>query len=101
MITFSDIEKAYTVVRPVVYKTPLLASEKLNLQLGNEVWFKAENLQKIGAFKIRGAYNKIASLTDGERARGVVAHSSGNHAQGVALAATMLGTKAVVVMPKS
>lgn len=101
MISFSDIENAYNVVRPVVYKTPLLRSEALNLRVGNEVWFKAENLQRIGAFKIRGAYNKIASLSAEERARGVVAHSSGNHAQGVALAAKMLGTKAVVVMPKS
>ncbi|MCX6132684.1 MAG: threonine/serine dehydratase [Ignavibacteriales bacterium] len=101
MITFSDIENACAVVRPVVYKTPLLSSETLNQEHGNEVFFKAENLQKIGAFKIRGAYNKIASLTKEERARGVVAHSSGNHAQGVALAAKMLGTKAVVVMPKS
>jgi threonine ammonia-lyase medium form len=101
MISFSDIESAYTVVRPVVHKTPLLSSEVLNRRIGNEVWFKAENLQRIGAFKIRGAYNKIASLSAEERARGVVAHSSGNHAQGVALAAKILGTKAVVVMPKS
>ena len=101
MISFSDIENAYTVVRPVVHKTPLLSSQTLNLRVGNEVCFKAENLQRIGAFKIRGAYNKIASLSAEERARGVVAHSSGNHAQGVALAAKMLGTKAVVVMPKN
>jgi threonine dehydratase len=101
MISFSDIEDAYKVVRPVVHKTPLLSSQTLNLRVGNDVCFKAENLQRIGAFKIRGAYNKIASLSDEERARGVVAHSSGNHAQGVALAAKMLGTKAVVVMPKS
>jgi threonine dehydratase len=101
MISFSDIENAYDVVRAVVHKTPLLSSETLNRRVGNEVHFKAENLQRIGAFKIRGAYNKIASLTAGERARGVVAHSSGNHAQGVALAAKMLGIKAVVVMPKS
>jgi threonine dehydratase len=101
MITYADVETAYTVVRPVVHKTPLLHSELLDGRIGNEVFFKAENLQRIGAFKIRGAYNKIASLTAEERARGVVAHSSGNHAQGVALAASLLGTKAVVVMPKS
>lgn len=101
MITYHDIESAYTVVRPVVYKTPLLRSDEIDAKTGNEVFFKAENLQRIGAFKIRGAYNKIASLTAEERARGVVAHSSGNHAQGVALAASLLGTKAVVVMPKS
>ena len=101
MISFSDIEDAYHVVRPVVHNTPLLSSRTLNLRVGNDVCFKAENLQRIGAFKIRGAYNKIASLSVEERARGVVAHSSGNHAQGVALAAKILGTKAVVVMPKS
>jgi threonine dehydratase len=64
------------------------------------VVLKAENLQRIGAFKIRGAYNKIAGLSVSERARGVVAHSSGNHAQGVALASRLLGVKAVIVMPK-
>src|SRR3989337_332004 len=92
MITYHDIEAAYNVVRPVVYKTPLLHSHALDERTGNEAFFKAENLQRIGAFKIRGAYNKIASLTAEERARGVVAHSSGNHAQGVALAAKLLGT---------
>lgn len=101
MITFSDIESAYRVVQPVVHKTPLVGSRTLNERAGNEVLFKAENLQRIGAFKIRGAYNKIASLSAEERRRGVVAHSSGNHAQGVALAAKLLGTKAVVVMPKN
>jgi threonine ammonia-lyase medium form len=101
MITFLDVQSAYTTVKPVVHKTPLLGSRTLNERVGNEVLFKAENLQRIGAFKIRGAYNKIASLSAEERKRGVVAHSSGNHAQGVALAAKLLGTKAVVVMPKN
>lgn len=101
MISYRDIEAAYGVVKPVVYKTPLLRSQAVDERTGNEVFFKAENLQRIGAFKIRGAYNKIASLTAEERAQGVVAHSSGNHAQGVALAASLLGTKAVLVMPKS
>ena len=101
MISFQDIERAYATVKGVVHKTPLLGSRTLNERVGNEVLFKAENFQRIGAFKIRGAYNKIASLTKEERARGVVAHSSGNHAQGVALAARLLDTKAVVVMPKN
>lgn len=101
MITFHDIELAYEVVRRVVHKTPLLSSQQFRQTAGNEVLLKAENLQRIGAFKIRGAYNKIYSLTLDERRRGVVAHSSGNHAQGVALAARLLGTRAVVVMPKS
>jgi threonine dehydratase len=100
MVTFRDIETAYDRLRPVVHRTPLLSSRTFDRKSGNEVWFKAENLQRIGAFKIRGAYNKISSLTAEERARGVVAHSSGNHAQGVALAAQLLGVKAVVVMPK-
>lgn len=101
MVRFRDIENAYEVVRPVVHKTPLLGSRTLNERVKNEVVLKAESLQRAGAFKIRGAYNKIASLTTEERARGVVAHSSGNHAQGVALAAKLLETKAVVVMPKT
>jgi threonine dehydratase len=101
MIGFHDIELAYEVVRRVVHRTPLLTSQQFNQHAGSDVFLKAENLQRIGAFKIRGAYNKIYSLTAEERRRGVVAHSSGNHAQGVALAAKLLGTRAVVVMPKS
>ena len=99
MLTFSDIESAYKVLKPVVHKTPLLSSRTFNHMTGNEVYFKAENFQRIGAFKFRGAYNKIASLTEGDRKKGIVAHSSGNHAQGVALAARLFGAKATVVMP--
>lgn len=99
MITFPDIQSAYSILQPVVHKTPLLTSDTLNERAGNRVSLKAENLQRIGAFKIRGAYYKIATLTPGERARGVVAHSSGNHAQGVALASKLLGVKATIVMP--
>lgn len=101
MVTFQDIEGAYAKLKSVVHKTPLLSSKTFNSISGNDVLFKAENYQRVGAFKIRGAYNKIASLTSEERARGIVAHSSGNHAQGVALAAHLLGVRAVVVMPKS
>ncbi len=100
MVTFSDIVKAYERLKPVVHKTPLLTSRSFNGQARNEVFFKAENFQRVGAFKIRGAYNKIAQLSAEERKRGVVTHSSGNHAQGVALAAQLLGVQAVVVMPK-
>lgn len=100
MIGFPDIESAESVVRSVVHTTPLLTSHTLNDRCGNTVVLKAENMQRIGAFKIRGAYNKIAGLSALERARGVVAHSSGNHAQGVALASKLLGVKAVIVMPK-
>lgn len=99
MIAFSDIERALKVLRPVVHKTPVLSSRTCNQITGNEVYFKAENFQRVGAFKIRGAYNKIVSLSEVERKRGVVAHSSGNHAQGVALACNLLGIKAVIVMP--
>lgn len=101
MIGFSEIEQAHRILLPVVHKTPLLSSRTFNQLTGNEVYFKAENLQRIGAFKIRGAYNKLASLSEGERSKGVIAHSSGNHAQGVALAGRMLGTRAVVVMPEN
>ncbi|MBI4547099.1 MAG: threonine ammonia-lyase [Ignavibacteriae bacterium] len=99
MIAFTDIERAYKTLKPVVHKTPLLSSRTFNHLTGNEVYFKAENFQRIGAFKFRGAYNKIASLTEEERKRGIIAHSSGNHAQGVALAAKLFGVKATIVMP--
>jgi threonine dehydratase len=101
MISITDIESAYTIVKPVVHKTPLLTSRDMNERCGSEVFFKAENFQRVGSFKIRGAYNKIVSLTQDEKDRGVVAHSSGNHAQGVALAAKLLNIKAVVVMPNN
>jgi threonine ammonia-lyase medium form len=99
MLSFADIESASRTLKPVVHRTPLLSSRAFNELTGNEVYFKAENFQRIGAFKFRGAYNKLSSLTPEERTRGVVAHSSGNHAQGVALAAQLLGIKATVVMP--
>jgi threo-3-hydroxy-L-aspartate ammonia-lyase len=100
MVTYQDIEEAYTRLKPVVHKTPLLSSKTFDNRTRNEVLFKAENLQRVGAFKIRGAYNKISTLSNDEKERGVVTHSSGNHAQGVALAAQLLGVRAVVVMPK-
>jgi len=100
MVSFADIEAAESVVRPIVHTTPLLSSRTLDERSANAVVLKAENLQRIGAFKIRGAYNKIAGLSSSERARGVVAHSSGNHAQGVALASRLLGVKAAIVMSK-
>jgi threonine ammonia-lyase medium form len=99
MLNFSDIQSAYDTLRPVAHKTPLLSSRTFNEMTENEVYFKAENFQRVGAFKFRGAYNKISSLTDEERQRGVVAHSSGNHGQGVALASKLFGIKSVVVMP--
>ncbi len=100
MITYAHIQEASRRLRPVVHHTPLLHSTTFDRISGNTVFCKAENLQRIGAFKIRGAYNKIATLSPEEKRRGIVAHSSGNHAQGVALACQLLGVKATVVMPK-
>lgn len=80
-------------------RTPLIESPALNARLDGRVLLKAENLQVAGAFKFRGAYNRISRLTDAEKARGVVAYSSGNHAQAVAAAARMVGTSAIIVMP--
>lgn len=99
MINIESIQTAYKILQPVVYKTPLLSSRTFNEMTGNEVYFKAENFQRIGAFKFRGAYNKIASFTDAEQKSGVIAHSSGNHGQGVALASKIFGIKATIVMP--
>ncbi len=100
MVAFEHIRQAAERIRSVVHRTPLLTSRTLNEKSVNSVWLKAENFQRAGAFKLRGAYNKIASLSDDEHKRGVVAHSSGNHAQGVALASKLLGVKAAIVMPK-
>jgi len=99
MITIEDIEAAASVLAPVVHKTPLLSSRTFDAMTGNRVFFKAENFQRTGAFKLRGAYNKISSLNENERKRGIIAHSSGNHAQGVACASAMFGVKSVIVMP--
>jgi len=97
--SLQDIQKAAERLNGVAVKTPLLYSVPLSEALGARVFLKPENLQRVGAFKFRGAYNRLCQLTDGEKARGVVAFSSGNHAQGVALAAKILGLKAIIVMP--
>jgi threonine dehydratase len=94
-----DVLSAREVLRPVVRQTPLLESSALSALLGGPVFLKCENLQRGGSFKVRGAYVRIARLTEAERARGVIAASAGNHAQGVALAAAALGARATVVMP--
>jgi threonine dehydratase len=90
---------AREVLRPVIRQTPLLESSALSSLVGGPVFLKCENLQRGGSFKVRGAYLRIARLTEAERARGVIAASAGNHAQGVALAAAALGARATVVMP--
>ena len=88
-------------VYDVARETPLDFAPKLSARLGCEVWLKREDLQPVFSFKLRGAYNKLVSLTDEERARGVIASSAGNHAQGVALAAGRLGVRALIVMPET
>jgi threonine dehydratase len=98
MVTLRDIEAARACLHGVTLRTPLL---RCALADNREIFVKPECLQPVGSFKLRGAYNKIASLTPEERKRGVVAHSSGNHAQGVAYAARMQGVKATIVMPSS
>ena len=98
-IAFADIEAAAGRLRGVAVETPLLESPALNARAGLRVLIKPETLQRVGAFKFRGAYNRLVQLSTKERARGVVAFSSGNHAQGVALAAQMLGIPALIVMP--
>src|SRR3979411_1579467 len=98
-IGLSDIRQAATRLRGVANRTPVVTSRTVDGRVGGQVFFKCENLQRGGAFKFRGAYNRLVALTAEERARGVVAFSSGNHAQGVALAARELGIPATVVMP--
>jgi len=99
-ITFADIEAAAARIEGLAVVTPLVESPALSDRLGARVLLKPETLQRGGAFKFRGAMNKISRLSDEERARGVVACSSGNHAQGVALSARMVGAPAVIVMPQ-
>lgn len=99
LVRADDIERAASALRGVAVRTPLLPAPWLSEATGAEVRLKCENLQAAGAFKIRGAYTAISRLTEAQRQRGVIAYSSGNHAQGVALAARLFGIRAVVVMP--
>jgi len=98
-VTPADVAAARAALQPIIRQTPLLESNALSALVGGPVYIKCENLQRGGSFKVRGAYLRIARLSAAERARGVVAASAGNHAQGVALAAAALGTRATVVMP--
>ncbi len=98
-ISFADVQAAAQTIKGVAHRTPVLTSRTANELTGYQVYFKCENLQRMGAFKFRGAYNALSRLSDEEKARGVVTHSSGNHAQGIALAAKLLGIAAVIVMP--
>jgi threonine dehydratase len=98
-VTFADIQAAAARLAGVANRTPVVTSRTFDARAGAQVFFKCENLQRGGAFKFRGAYNTIRQLSEEQRWRGVVSFSSGNHAQGVALAARLLGTPAVIVMP--
>lgn len=95
----ADIHAAAARLSGLIVETPLIESEELNKRFGGRILFKPETLQRTGSFKFRGAYNKLSTLSEEERGRGVVAFSSGNHAQGVAASAAMFGVKAVIAMP--
>src|ERR1051326_2091181 len=98
-ISIEDVRAAAERLRGVANRTPVVTSRTVDGLVGAKVFFKCENLQRGGAFKLRGAYNRLVSLSPAERERGIVAFSSGNHAQGVALAARELGIRATIVMP--
>ena len=99
MITLDDVQAAARRIEAAAHRTPVLTSRALDAAVGATVFLKAENLQRVGAFKFRGAYNAVASLPDAERARGVATVSSGNHAQALALAAQLHDVPAVILMP--
>lgn len=101
MITKESIEKAYEKIKPFIHHTPVLTNSSINQMAGAELFFKCENFQKIGAFKIRGGMNAALSLSPEQISRGLATHSSGNHAQAIAFAAKTLGTKAFIVMPEN
>lgn len=99
-ISFDDVARAQERLAPVVHRTPVMRSATADAMTGATLFFKCENLQRIGAFKFRGAYNAIAQFTPAQREAGVITFSSGNHGQAIALAAKLLGVRAVVVMPE-
>ena len=100
-LTLEKFEEASEVVKKVTLETKLVYSEYFSAQTGNKVYFKPENMQYTGAYKVRGAYYKISTLSDEEKSRGLITASAGNHAQGGAYAAKLAGVKATVVMPTS
>ncbi len=101
LLSRSGIEETHDRIAPFVHRTPVLTSSAINAMIGGEVFFKCENFQKVGAFKIRGASNAAALLSEDELVRGLATHSSGNHAQAVARAAQRLGVPAFIVMPRN
>lgn len=101
MSSLKDVEKAHERIKNIVNNTSVLTSRTLDKMVGANVFVKCENFQRIGAFKFRGVSNKLLQLSADEKAKGVVTHSSGNHAQAVALASSLLGIKSVIVMPEN
>jgi len=99
--TYEDVQAAHERLRGVAHRTPVLTSRTLNALCRNEVFLKCELFQRTGSFKFRGAYNALAQLSPEQRRRGVVAFSSGNHGQAVALAGKLLGVPTVIVMPRN
>ncbi len=100
MVTFDDILAAAERIAGAAHRTPVATSRLLDDVCGAKLFLKCENLQRVGAFKFRGAYNAVSRLSDAERVRGVITHSSGNHAQALALVCRLLGVKATIVMPQ-
>src|SRR5438105_2220322 len=100
MVTYDDIAAAHERIKPYAHRTPVLTSSTVDAITAASAFFKCENLQRMGAFKFRGAYNALSQLTAEQRKRGVLAFSSGNHAQAVALAAKLLSVPATIVMPE-
>jgi len=101
MITKQDIEQAHERIKPYVHRTPVLTSQSINDIAGCSIYFKCENLQNVGAFKVRGAMNAALQLPADKRSKGIATHSSGNHAQAIARAGKILGTPAYIVMPNN
>src|SRR4030095_11729847 len=99
--TLDDIYAAAKRIKPYIHRTPVLTNESLNQKVGAQVFLKCENFQRVGAFKFRGACNALFALSDEEAARGVSTHSSGNHAQALAVAARLRGIPAFIVMPNN
>lgn len=97
--TYADVQSAASRLAGVAHRTPVLTSTTIDTELGASLYFKCENYQRMGAFKFRGAYNALSQFTPAQRAAGVLAYSSGNHAQAIALSARLLGMPAVIVMP--
>ena len=100
-VTYDDIAKAHERIKGAAHRTPVLTSSTADALIGAQLYLKCENLQRMGAFKFRGAYNALSQLNAEERRRGVLAFSSGNHAQAVALAGKLLGIKTLIVMPEN